>query len=245
MCLNRTYWQMKLTSQPGSSSMGFIYEERLSDSPFVETVIRGRTDGAGSTVRPAESHWHMVLVRYRGTVQQLVVGPLSGPGLLTYPDGVELLWIKFKLGTFMAHLPLGNCLNQETSLPGAASNSFWLKGSAWQFPDFENADTFVNQLAHQEILVRDPLIDAVLQAQPHELAPRTVRHRFLQATGLTQTNIRQIDRAFRAAALLRQGLTILDTVWEAGYFDQPHLTRSLKQWVGQTPVQLLRAGQPG
>ena len=30
----------------------------------------------------------------------------------------------------------------------------------------------------------------------------------------------------------------LDTVYEAGYFDQAHLTRSVKTLIGQTPVQI-------
>ena len=76
------------------------------------------------------------------------------------------------------------------------------------------------------------------------LAPRTERHRFLQATGLSHTHIRQIERAQQAAALLRQGVPILDTVYQAGYFDQPHLTRALKQWVGHTPAQLIRMSHP-
>ena len=29
---------------------------------------------------------------------------------------------------------------------------------------------------------------------------------------------------------------------DAGYFDQPHLTRSLKRLIGQTPAELLRVG---
>jgi AraC-like DNA-binding protein len=94
-----------------------------------------------------------------------------------------------------------------------------------------------------EVLVQDPLIPAVLQDELPALAPRTVRHRFLQATGLTQTQIRQIERAQLAAARLQAGVSILDTVDEFDYFDQPHLTRSLKRWVGQTPAQLFRAEQ--
>ena len=39
-------------------------------------------------------------------------------------------------------------------------------------------------------------------------------------------------------------MPILDTVEEAGYFDQSHLTRSLKQWVGHTPAQIIRMSQP-
>lgn len=142
----------------------------------------------------------------------------------------------------MPHLPLRNFLDVETILPGAASQSFWLKGSAWQFPDYENVETFVDRLARAEVLVRDPVVNAVLQGQSQEMSPRTVRHRFLRATGLTQSHIHQVERAQQAAMLLRQGISILDTVYEAGYFDQPHLTRSLRQWIGHTPAQIVRTG---
>jgi AraC-like DNA-binding protein len=65
-----------------------------------------------------------------------------------------------------------------------------------------------------------------------------VRHRFLRATGLPQSRISQIERAQRAASLLQMGRPISDAVHEVGYFDQPHLTRSLRRWVGRTPTQI-------
>lgn len=219
--------------------MSVIYEERLSDSPYVELVQHGWTVSNSSTIRPAESHWHMVFVKYQGHTQTIVVGPLTTSGVVNFTEGAEILWLKFKLGTFLPDFPLRDILNVETLLPNAAGHSFWLKGSAWQFPDFENIDTFVQRLVREELLVRDQVVNAALQDQPQEIASRTVRHRFLQATGLTQTHIRQIERAQQAAALLRQGLSILDTVQEAGYYDQPHLTRSLKLWTGHTPAQLI------
>lgn len=221
--------------------MGFIYEERLSDSPFLETVTQGRTADSGSTIRPAESHWHMVFVRYEGKLQTFVVGALTTAGVVSYTEGAEILWIKFKLGTFMPHLPARNCLDVETTLPEASSKSFWLKGSALQLPSYDNVETFINRLVRDEVLVRDPLVNAVLEGQPQDLSERTLRHRFLQATGLSQNQIHQIERARRAETLLQQGVSILDTVNEAGYFDQPHLTRALKQWVGHTPAQILLA----
>jgi AraC-like DNA-binding protein len=162
-----------------------------------------------------------------------------------YSEGAEILWIKFKLGTFMPHLPTRDFRDAETILPGAASQSFWLNGSAWQFPDFENVETFVDRLARQEVLLRDPVVSAVLQGQRQELSPRTVRHRFLRTTGLTQSHIWQVERAQRAASLLGQGVSILDAVYELGYYDQPHLTRALKQWVGHTPAQIMRMSKPG
>lgn len=225
--------------------MGFLYDERDSDSPFIDTIMRGRTEGNGITIRPAESCWHMVVVKTGGTVLPLIVGPLTAAGSLVYIEGVELLWIKFKIGTYMPHMPIKDMLNRETTLPGAAGASFWLNGSAWHIPTFENADTFADRLVRANILARDPVIDAALQELPQDIAPRTVRHRFLHTTGLTQNHIRQVERAQRAAALLQSGVSILDAVFEAGYYDQPHLTRSLKQWIGQTPAQLIQMRPPG
>lgn len=224
--------------------MSLSIEERLSDSPYVEKVTRGWTLEEGSTIRPAEVSWHMILTRHSGGTQFMLVGPLETSGVVAWGGEAEMLWIKFKLGTFMPHLPTREILESERSLPEASSRSFWLKGSAWQFPDYDNADTFVQKLVQEEILAYDPLVSAVLQGNPADVSPRTVRHRFLRAAGLPQGHILQFERAERAAGLLRQGWSILDTVYEAGYFDQPHLTRSLKQFIGYTPAQIVQMSQP-
>jgi len=180
----------------------------------------------------------MVFTRYQGKRYPFVVGPLSASGVVNFTEGAEILWVRFKLGSFMPHLPTKDFLDSETVLPGgAAGNSFWLHSSAWQFPDFENVETFIDRLVRDELLVRDPVVEAALKDQPQDVPPRTLRHRFLRATGLSHNHIRQFERARRAAALLGQGVSILDTVHEAGYFDQPHLTRELKRFIGKTPAQ--------
>src|SRR5260221_13228987 len=107
-------------------SMSIISEERLSDSPYVETITYGRTASDGSTSRPAECNWHMVLVKENGRLHSLVVGPLTTAGVASWGDGAEILWIKFKLGTFMPHLPTRNLRDGETPLPQGACKSFWL-----------------------------------------------------------------------------------------------------------------------
>jgi methylphosphotriester-DNA--protein-cysteine methyltransferase len=57
---------------------------------------------------------------------------------------------------------------------------------------------------------------------------------------MTYSTWRQIERARHATNLLREGVSILDTVHQAGYFDQSHLTRSLTQRIGQTPPEIIR-----
>jgi hypothetical protein len=224
--------------------MGFLFEERASDSPFIETVTRGRSAGEGSTIRPAETHWHLVITRPYGSPLPILVGPLPASGVVSFGDGVEILWIKFKLGVFMPHMPMRDFLDAETVLPGAARQSFWLRSSTWQIPDYENVEEFIARLARQDVLAQEPLVDAVLAGHPPDMSPRTLRHRFLRATGLTHTHIQQFERAQRATALLAQGVSILDTVFEAGYFDQPHLTHSLKRFIGLTPAQLFTPRSP-
>jgi AraC-like DNA-binding protein len=186
----------------------------------------------------------MVFVRENGRLHPLVVGPLTTAGVASWGEGAEILWIQFKLGTFMPHLPAKDILDVETILPGAASQSFWLKGSAWQFPDYDNVETFIDRLVREDVLAYDPVVDAALQDQLPEMSPRTARYHFLRATGLTQNYIRQSERAQQAAALLEQGIPILDTVHAVGYFDQPHMTRALKQFIGLTPGQIIQMSEP-
>ncbi len=219
-------------------------EERSTDSPYVEAVMHGYTAVSGSTIRPAESHWHMVFVKVNGRTHSLAVGPLTTSGLASWGGGAEILWVKFKLGTFMPHWPTRKFLDSETNLPGASRNTFWLHSSTWQLPDYDNVETFVDWLARDDLLVCDPVVNTVLQDRTPDVSSRTVRHRFLQATGLSHNYIRQMNRAQEAAALLEQGTPTLDVVFELGYYDQPHLTRSLKQFIGYTPGQVARLNQP-
>jgi methylphosphotriester-DNA--protein-cysteine methyltransferase len=80
----------------------------------------------------------------------------------------------------------------------------------------------------------------VLQNEKTSVSSRTVRRRFLQATGLTPKVIQQIERAKEAAGLLGQGSPIADVVYQTGFSDQPHLTRSLKHFLGLTPALMVR-----
>jgi methylphosphotriester-DNA--protein-cysteine methyltransferase len=98
----------------------------------------------------------------------------------------------------------------------------------------------VQLLVRKGVLVRDPVVDAALQGQLVDLSARTVQRHFLRTTGLTQGAVRQIERARHATKLLQEGASVADTAMEAGYFDQPHLTRSLKYFIGQTPKQISR-----
>jgi methylphosphotriester-DNA--protein-cysteine methyltransferase len=104
-------------------------------------------------------------------------------------------------------------------------------------------ETFVGRLVRAGLIAVDHSVEAALRSQSQERTLRTTQRHILQATGLTQSTIRQIERARHATNLLKHGASILSTAFEAGYYDQAHLTRSLKRFIGLTPAQIIRAEQ--
>lgn len=213
-------------------------DSRPSDSPLAETIWRSQSSQAGPFFSIATSHWEMIVSQHEGQIYFSVRGPETRPKIAHCPPNGDWLGIQFKHGVFMPHLPVSELVDGQVDLPEASSRSFWLHGSAWEFPTFDNADVFITRLVKEELLVCDTIVESTLQARPVDLSPRSVQRRFLRATGLTHGAVSQIERAHLAIALLQQGVSILDTVERAGYADQPHLIRSLKRLIGQTPAKL-------
>jgi hypothetical protein len=224
--------------------MTVIYQERPSDSPFVQTIWQTHAVSDGCDIVLADGSWDILIYKRDGETRLTIWGAMTKAAPIPHCAGDECLGIRFKLGTFMPHLPGEQLSDLGVPLPGATSKSFWLRASAWQFPNFENVDSFLAWLAHDELLARDPLVDGVLQGQVPEISPRSIQRRFQHVTGLTQRSIYQIERARYAAQLLERGVSILDAVDLAGYTDQPHLTKAIRRYIGQTPAQLVRLHTP-
>jgi hypothetical protein len=225
--------------------MIFFDEDRGSASPFVERIWRCHSEGAHPFLSIAASRCELVVSKLQGKVTVTMRGPETrATPIGDCPGDGEWLGILFKVGTFLPSLPTGRLVDAEVNLPVVATNSFWLSDSIWQLPDYDNADTFVDWLVRRDLLARDPVVDAALEGQLPDRDLRTIQRRFRYSTGLTQSIVYQIERARYATHLLQQGVSILDTVEQAGYFDQPHLTRSLKHFIGQTPAQIRGQSRP-
>src|SRR5215213_6725738 len=224
--------------------MIFTFDERQSDSPFVEKIWRAQSERTGDFLSVAASQWEMVVSTYQSQTTVTVRGPeTKATSMQVNLMGAEFFGIIFKYGAFMPYFPVSSLVDGDLDLPDASSKSFWLNGSAWQFPSYENADTFVGRLVHEDLLARDPVVEAARQGQLKDLSIRTARRHFLRTTGLTQKTIHQIERARYATVLLQEGMAILDVVYAAYYFDQPHLTRSLKHFIGQTPAKIMQKNE--
>jgi len=222
--------------------MLITFEDRPSDSPLVERVWRSHSEGAGSFLSMAGCNWVMVVTRVAGQTALTVRGPETRATPADCPADGEWIGVHFRLGTFMPLLPPGMLRDRnDVTLPTASRRSFWLNGSAWEYPGFDNAETFVQRLVKHGLVAGDPYVADVLRGEAGRLSQRTDQRRVLRATGMTAATIHQIERARRAVARLRGGASIADVAQDAGYFDQAHLTRSLKRFIGQTPMQIVRS----
>jgi Helix-turn-helix domain len=245
--------------------MGYVYEDRLSDSPFVRTIWRTRSESNDCYTAFADGSWDIILIKRDAVTSVLLGGPMSRATPIPYVAGSEYLGIRFNIGTFMPHFSISQILNVTSVLPKISKTSFWLGRSAWEIPTYENVEAFVDKLVRYDLLLSDKVVtDALLRdldcrewinptpcnpdlvrEQKQALSLRSVQRHFLKTTGLTQVYIRQIERASLAANLLQQGVPILSVAHEAGYADQAHMTRALKHLSGQTPAQIVHASKPG
>ncbi|MEO8610371.1 MAG: AraC family transcriptional regulator [Chloroflexota bacterium] len=221
--------------------MNLQFEERPAESPLVERIWRSYSEAASEFVSIASINYGIVVTKLEGKTFITVRGPETKATPAYGPPNAEWCGIVFKPGTFIPHLPANMVMDrQDANLPEAGSQSFWLQGKAWEYPDFDNADTFVERLIREGLLVRENVVDAALQGQVQDLSLRSTQRRFVQSTGLSHGSLRQIERARQATLLLQNGSGILDVVERLGYADQPHLTRTLKHMIGQTPAQIIR-----
>src|SRR5262245_31802040 len=113
--------------------MFIVFEDRPSDSPFIERVWRCHSERAGPFHSIAACHWEMVVTRLRGKTSLTVRGPETKATTADCPAEGEWVAIRFKLGTFMPILPAGDLLDRrDVNLPEATSRTFLLNGSAWE-----------------------------------------------------------------------------------------------------------------
>jgi hypothetical protein len=133
----------------------------------------------------------------------------------------------------MPHLlPTNLSDHRDVNFPAATGHSFWLRGGAWDYPSFSNAEAFVARLARRGLIVRNPIVDSMLAGDPDGVSLRTAQRRFLQATGLTQRAVRQIERARQATSLLKAGVCRFYTK------QRRPASRMMRAWLNSGPAAL-------
>ncbi|MBN8639912.1 MAG: AraC family transcriptional regulator [Anaerolineae bacterium] len=222
--------------------MSFFYEERRSSSPLIESIWHTRGESSGCHLAIADGSWDFIVIRLGDEISMFVAGASTQAAPIHYEPGIEYVGIRMKIGAFMPLWPASDVLNNMVQLPQATRNSFWLQDSMLEIPTFENVEAFMGKLVRNRLVTHDPIIEASLEGDPN-LSLRSVQRHFLNATGVTQAMLRQIERARYAQTLLLEGKPILETVFAAGFTDQPHMTKAMKQFIGLTPGQIIGLNQ--
>lgn len=227
--------------QDSTVSLGF--EVRPSGTPLVDCVWRSHSSDAGQLMSVSSSHWHLIVGEIEGVTEVSVHGPETRATMAPVPPDSTWVGIRFRLGAVLHDLPAARLVDRSLVLPEACHRSFWWKGTGWRLPTYDNAERLVERLVREGLIGCEPVVDDALRGARADLALRTIQRRFHTATGLTRRAVRQIERARQAGVRLRDGATPAEVTHELGYFDQPHLTRSLRRFLGRTPAELADPGR--
>jgi len=211
---------------------------RASDSPWVDTVWTCTSDGVAEMTSVAGVWWGLVFWEHEGRFFASLSGPATGSGTAPVPEGATFVGIEFQVGTSLRTLPTPELVDGAVELPDVTRRTFRLDGGRFETPRPDDAEALVERLARAGSLVRDPLVSEVRRGRRPEVSPRTLERRFRATTGLSQGAVRQIERARDAARLLASGVPTAAVVSRLGYYDEPHLSRALRRFIGRTPTQL-------
>lgn len=214
--------------------MTLDFLDRSSPSATIERVWRSRSSSAADAMfAVAHTGWDLVAWRDDSGTQIGLQGTQPEAAMAPVPPGAEFTGIRFpsdwRLAAEVPHPRAGEFVPLDTDGRG-----FLLGGRRWLHPRFDDAEVLTEALIECGLLVLDPQ----RTGSAGDVSLRTIQRRFKRATGMTPTHARQVRRARNAAVDLIEGES-----WDAvchthGFYDQAHLSRSLRRFIGLTPTAL-------
>ncbi|MER6263415.1 MULTISPECIES: helix-turn-helix domain-containing protein [unclassified Streptomyces] len=229
-----------------------MYAERASR--LTGAVVWTNTP-AGTGARPVLPDGCMDLLWTEGRL--LVAGPDTRAHV---PDGPPRAWagIRFFPGTAPALLgvPAHELRDRRVELADLwpASRVGRLRDRIEAAPDAATALEDIALDRSAWAAVPDPLLRRLVEcldegrpvagtADELELGARQLHRRCLGAFGYGPKTLARILRLQRALALARSGLPYAETAVRAGYADQPHLAREVRELAGRPLGRLLGGGR--
>lgn len=218
--------------------MAFESSSHAAQSPYISQLWHSRSSAGGAFMSVAQGQWEIVFSAHEGQRYVTLRGPETKPSLANCPPEGEWLGVRLPIGAYFPIVKQATALIDSQLILPNATNGFWLHGSVWEFPTYDNLDVFAKRLIRADLVRLDPIVRDVMTQDEAPLTLRSVQRRFVNITGLSLTALRQIERAQAAAQRLILGHTIADVAFDLGFYDQAHLTRLVSRLIGQTPAQL-------
>jgi len=208
----------------------------------LERIWTARCDGATSFSSVAKVRPGIAFRRVDGTTTVHLRGVETRATTLSSPTGAKYFGAEFRLGAYLPEFFPARLANlQDAVLPTLPDGRILLGGRAWEMPTPQNLDVFMDRVERAGLLVFEPQVEGLLYGESG--SERTAQSRFVRAVGLSRRKLRVIGRAHDAVRRLVAGASIGDVVSDAGFYDQSHLTRTLRLLIGHTPAELVGGGQ--
>jgi hypothetical protein len=213
-------------------------------SPVVKSVTHTTFTEQGSVQFRPDGCWDFAIMKTANGTLVLRTGLTTSTVTHHAAAGDEILAIAFRASSYMPLMPGEQMRDQGVVLPGIGRDRFWLGTEVIEIPSFDTVDSFVEKLLRRSIVEDNLLVASVVSGHPMAMSERTMQRHFLKTTGLTYKTFTQIERAQKALSLLQQGRPAADVAFALGYADQPHMIRSVKAIMGQTPKQIADSTSP-
>lgn len=211
-----------------------MYEQKLSNLPFIESIWRAQVTQEGEYSDPAKDTWGLAFTRRQnGSLAAELLGPSIQHRMLAGNVGDEYWGVELYAYVTMRGVNKPQLTGEFVSLR-VENSSFFIGDDVYSIPSFDDLEGFCKTLASLGVISH---ISRSLDTQT-TLSLRSKQRNHLKVTGLTRKKRQQINRAERAIALLRSGMSPSEVATEVGYSDQAHLTRSLKYLHGKTPATI-------
>ncbi|WP_327059399.1 AraC family transcriptional regulator [Lacibacter sediminis] len=179
-----------------------------------------------------------------------MVGPMLQTDVQLLTGKILLFGIKFRPGAF-TYFHTYDSLNE-------VSNQFH-EFTRKKFPDIKRKKTPPVTYLDQFYLDRFsasknpllPIVSDIIQShgrlkieeitKKHFITERSLERQFKQHIGITPKEFIDIERFNFAFATFqrRTGSSLLDIVWECGYYDHAHLTNDFKRYTGKPPSDFI------
>jgi hypothetical protein len=217
---------------------------RPVESEYLDSITSLKFTADGETLMQPDGRWDIAILKRDDHVEVLRTGLTTRTVTYEHAAGDETLVISFKPSVFMPLMPGEVMRDEGVVLEKFGRAGFWIGTDVREIPTLENADVFVEHLIRSGIIERNDLVDSVLAGSPRATTERTLQRHFLKTTGLTYKTFTLIERAQKAASLLRLGQSASDVAFALGYSDQAHMINSLRTILSQTPGQIAREAAP-